>query len=85
MLFKLKEDSWEITNLADSNPEKAAEMGELLTGITDYYAVDAKVKKYDKKSFAQWGEEQLAVGTYYGNISCVFSGWSGLEDSEIQP
>jgi len=85
MLFNLKEDPWEVNNLANSNPEKVAEMDTLLMSITDYHAVDAKVKEYDRRAFAEWRNEQLRAGTYYDNMSRIFSGWDNLEPSQIQP
>lgn len=85
MLFNLKEDPWEINNLASSNPEKVAQMDALLMDIIDYHSVDAKVKEYDKKAFVGWREEQLMAGTYYDNMSRIFSGWDDLELSQIQP
>ena len=55
-------------------------MDEKLRGVVDYEAVDAKVKAYDRRSFAQWREEQRAAGTCELMMARICSGWDGLEN-----
>lgn len=80
MLFNLKDDPGEVCDRAKERPEIVKEMDALLMGIVDYEAVDAKVKEYDKQSFRQWKEEQMAAGTYEHSMAQVYSGWDYLEN-----
>ena len=58
MLFDLLADPDEIRNLAPSRSEVVRQMDARLRSIVDYEAVDAKVKAYDRASFAAWcGDE----------------------------
>lgn len=84
-LFNLKDDPWEIHNLADERPETVAEMDALLRGIVDYEEVDARAKAYDKRSFIAWREEQRAAGTYEDQMARIHSGWDALPDDEVEP
>jgi len=84
-LFNLKDDPWEIHNLADERPEIIAGMDALLRSIVDYEEVDARAKAYDKRSFIAWREEQRAAGTYEDQMARIHSGWDALPDDEVEP
>jgi arylsulfatase A-like enzyme len=84
-LFNLKNDPDEVRNLANSRPDVVKEMDDLLRQIVAYESMDAKVKEYDKRSFRQWREEQLAAGTYEDTMARVYSGWDNLSDDDIMP
>lgn len=84
-LFNLADDPDEVRNLAKSNPAKAREMDSLLRHVCDYEAVDAKVKAYDRRSFAHWRQEQKTAGTYQDLMTRIFSGWDRLTDNDLVP
>jgi len=78
MLFNLDKDPDEIRNLASQIPDKVQEMDQLLRSIVDYEAVDAKVKAYDRASFAAWREEMKKQGKYEEEMARIFSGYDGV-------
>ena len=75
MLFNLREDPWEVCNLAPQRPDVAAEMDAALRQRVDCEKIDAAIKAHDKASFRAWREQQLAAGTYHELMSRIFSGW----------
>lgn len=85
LLFDLQSDPWEIHNLADSLPEKAREMKQLLNSVMDLEKVDAHVKEYDRDSFRVWRQEQLASGSYYDAMALIYSGFDEINACEIKP
>lgn len=84
-LFNLREDPYEIHNLAEKRPDITREMDELLRKIVDYEAIDAKVKIYDKESFRVWRTSHIQQGDYQELMARVYSGWDNLLDDEIIP
>lgn len=84
-LFNLKDDPNEVRNLAEIRPEVVKEMDALLRQIVDYPAVDAKVKAYDRASFAAWREQTRREGTYERLMSRIFNGWDGLAEDGLPP
>jgi arylsulfatase A-like enzyme len=84
-LFNLAEDPGELVNLASARPDIVGRMDRLLREIVDCEVVDARVKAYDRRSFAQWRQEKLAEGTYADLMARVYSGWDDLPDDEVQP
>jgi len=84
-LFHLKEDPGELHNLAQEKLEVVKEMDKDLRSIVDYEKVDCQVKDYDRESFSRWRKEQLAAGTYWKNMACIFSGWDYLKEKDILP
>ncbi len=84
-LFNLPEDRWEVNNLAAARPDVVADMDARLRGIVDYEAVDAKVKAYDRASFARWRDEQRSAGTYESNMAIMHSGWAGVTAETADP
>lgn len=85
MVFNLDEDPDEVRNLASEQPEKVREMDRLLRSIVDYEAVDAKVKAYDRASFAAWREEMKSQGKYEDVMSQIFSGYDGVNAKTAKP
>jgi choline-sulfatase len=85
MLFDLANDKWEVHNLASELTELVSEMDSLMRSVCDYEKVADEVKAYDRLSFAEWREQQLADGTYYDLMSLVFSGWDGLSLNDQKP
>ena len=87
LLFNLKDDPWEISNLAPLMPEKCAEMKETLYGISNLDEVARLVREYDQDSFRVWRHEQKEAGTYEKNMSRIYSGWDHLksDDKDIIP
>lgn len=84
-LFQLAEDPWEVRDLAGTRADKVREMDGLLRKVVDYEAVDARVKAYDRASFAQWRRDHLAAGDYRALMSRIFSGWDRLSEGETRP
>ena len=80
LLFDLHSDPDETVNLAPAQPEVVEQLDGQLRSIVDYPAVDAKVKDYDRRSFAQWRREHLAKGDYAQQMTRVYSGWDGITD-----
>lgn len=80
LLFNLRDDPDETVNLASTRPEMTEQLDALLRSIVDYPAVDAKVKDYDRRSFAQWRRERQAEGDYERLMTRVYSGWDGISD-----
>jgi arylsulfatase A-like enzyme len=80
MLFDLGNDPEEVVNLAPSLPNVVDQLDAQLRSIVDYRAVDAKVKDYDRRSFAQWRRDRLSEGTYRKWMTRVYSGWDGITD-----
>jgi arylsulfatase K len=74
-LFDLEQDPYEINNLAKKRPDIVNDIDKKLRRIVDYESVDAKVKAYDKKSFAKWRAEHKDEGTYEENMAAIHSGW----------
>jgi arylsulfatase K len=85
LLFNLKDDPWEINNLACKLPEKAAEMKEKLYRISNLDDVAARVKEYEQDSFRVWRHEQMEAGTYYKNMARIYSGWDNIKAEDAQP
>lgn len=85
MLFHLDEDPDEIRNLASQMPDKVREMDQLLRSIVDYEAVDAKVKAYDRASFAAWREEMKKQSQYEAVMAQIFSGYDGVDAKTANP
>jgi arylsulfatase K len=84
-LFNLAADPGEVDNLTAARSEVAGKMDDLLRSIVDYEQVDARVKAYDRRSFAQWRQEKLAEGTYAELMARIYSGWDDLPDDQVQP
>jgi len=84
-LFNLRDDPDEVRDLAKARPDVVKQMDAQLRRIVDYEAVDAKVKDYDRRSFRQWRQEQLAAGTYEQTMARVYSGWDDLADEQVTP
>jgi arylsulfatase K len=84
-LFNLADDPDEVCNLSGERPAAAGEMDELLHRIVDCEAVDAKVKAYDRASFAEWRDQMKAKGTYEKTMARIFAGWDDLAESLIAP
>ena len=84
-LFQLADDPWEVRNLAAARPDVVADMDGRLREIVDVDAVDAKVKAYDRASFAQWRDQQKAVGTYETNMAVTHSGWTDITPETADP
>ncbi len=60
-------------------------MDGLLRSIVDYEAVDAKVKAYDRASFAEWRAEMNSKGTYEPTMARIFAGWDGVKPEDAPP
>jgi arylsulfatase K len=84
-LFHLGSDPDELHDLAGTRPDVIADMDTKLREIVDYEAVDAKVKAYDRESFARWRDEQRAAGTYEAEMSRIHSGFDGITDEQVIP
>ncbi|HOD49413.1 MAG TPA: sulfatase-like hydrolase/transferase [Candidatus Hydrogenedentes bacterium] len=84
-LFNLKDDPDEVWNRAGTESAVVGEMDALLRRIVDYEAVDAKVKAYDRESFAQWRDEQQKAKTYKETMARIFSGWDDLKPEDVVP
>lgn len=84
-LFNLGDDPDEIHNLAATRPDVVRAMDARLRKIVDIEAVDARVKAYDRRSFAAWRDEHRAVGDYEVLMARVFSGWDNLREDQIEP
>lgn len=85
MLFDLRADPDEIRNLAASRPAVAGPMDRFLRSIVDYEAVDAKVKAYDRASFAKWRSEMKAKGRYESTMAMIFSGGDNVDAQHLKP
>ena len=85
MLFDLRADPDEVRNLASARPGLVRQMDERLRSIVDYKAVDAKVKAYDRASFAAWRAEMKAKGQYESLMSEIFSGADHVDASQLKP
>jgi len=85
LLFNLKDDPWEIHNLALQHPDKAAEMKAALYRISDLDKVASQVKEYEQDSFRVWRDEQKAAGTYEKTMARIYSGWDNPEELNIRP
>jgi arylsulfatase K len=85
LLFNLKDDPWEINNLAPKLPGKAAEMKDVLYNISNLDEVAGQVKEYDQDSFRVWRHEQREAGTYEKNMARIYSGWDYLKSGEAVP
>ena len=85
LLFNLKDDPWEINNLASSMPEKAREMKAALYKISDLDKVAAHVKEYEQDSFRIWRDEQKAAGTYEETMARIYAGWDNPKELDIKP
>lgn len=85
LLFNLKEDSWEINNLAEKRTETVNEMDDILRKIVNLEAVDAKAKAYDKLNFRRWREKQIKRGTYEITMAKIYSGYNRLCIEDIMP
>lgn len=85
MLFNLREDPWEICNLAPQMSGKVKEMDVRLRKIVDYPTFDFYVKENDKDCFRTWRREQVSHGTYRENMARIFSGGEHLEEGDIRP
>lgn len=84
-LFDLENDPAEIRNLAQDKPDKLAALDSRLREICNPEDIDAKVKAYDRASFARWREEHLANGDYRQQMARVHSGWDHLDEQDITP
>ena len=87
MLFDLQADPDEVRNLAVARPELVRQMDALLRSVVDYPAVDAKVKAYDRASFAAWRAEMKAkgAGKYEEMMAKIFSGNEGVRPENLKP
>jgi arylsulfatase A-like enzyme len=85
LLFNLRDDPWEITNLAHKMPGKTEEMKKALYNISNLDEVAAKVKEYEQDSFRVWRHEQKEAGTYYKNMARIYSGWDGIGPDKAKP
>jgi choline-sulfatase len=83
-IFDLASDPAEVHNLAETRPDICRQLDARLRRIVDYAAVDARVKAYDRASFARWRQERLAAGDYRALMSRIFSGWDKLAADECQ-
>jgi arylsulfatase K len=85
LLFNLRDDPGEVHDLAGSRADKVRELDAVLKQVVDYEQVDAKVKAYDKASFAAWRREHSVAGDYRTLMSRIFSGWDRLPAGEGVP
>jgi arylsulfatase K len=85
LLFNLKDDPWEINNLAPKLPKKAAEMKGILYNISNLDDVAKQVKEYEQDSFRVWRHEQKEAGTYEKNMARVYSGWNYIRSEDAVP
>jgi arylsulfatase A-like enzyme len=85
LLFDLRTDPDEIRNLASKRPEIVRRMDTFLRSIVDYQAVDAKVKAYDRASFAKWRSEMKAKGRYESAMAAIFSGGDHVDAEHLKP
>ena len=85
MLFDLRADPDEIRNLASARPAIVRQMDARLRSVVDYEAVDAKVKAYDRASFAAWRAEMKARGQYESLMSEIFSGADHVDAAHLNP
>ena len=84
-LFDLKADPDELHNVAPTQAGVVRRIDGLLRSIVDYEAVDAKVKAYDRESFAQWRAEMKAEGTYEPTMARIFAGWDRVKAEDAPP
>ncbi|MCL2832074.1 MAG: sulfatase-like hydrolase/transferase [Treponema sp.] len=85
LLFNLKDDPWEIHNLAATYPDRTAEMKAALYRISDLDKVGSRVKEYEQDCFRVWRDEQKEAGTYLETMSRIYSGWDHPEQLVIKP
>jgi arylsulfatase K len=85
LLFNLKDDPWEINNLAPKLPEKAAGMKSMLYSISNLDEVAKQVKEYEQDSFRVWRHEQKEAGTYEKNMARIYSGWDYIKSEDAVP
>jgi arylsulfatase K len=85
LLFNLKDDPWEINNLAPKLPEKAVEMKGILYSISNLDEVAKQVKEYEQDSFRVWRHEQKEAGTYEKNMARIYSGWDYIKSEDTLP
>jgi len=85
MLFNLQDDPDEVRNLAASRPDKVKEMDALLRSSCDYPAGDAKVKAYDRASFAEWRTVMKRKGQDEATMAKIFSGNEGVTKENLIP
>ncbi|MBS11282.1 MAG: hypothetical protein CME19_06745 [Gemmatimonadetes bacterium] len=82
-LFDLDKDPDEIHNLANEQPDLAAEMDTALRVLVDYEAVDAKVKAYDRASYVAWREE-TGEPAYEEAMAEILPGWGDREREKTE-
>jgi len=85
MLFDLGADPDEIRNRAADRPDMVRQMDALLRSIVDYEAVDARVKAYDRTSFAAWRTAAKAQGNYDALMAEIFSGGDKVGAAQLKP
>lgn len=85
MLFNLRTDPDEIRNLASAQPGRVRQMDARLRSVVDYEAVDARVKAYDRASFAVWRAGMKATGQYESLMSEIFSGGDHVDAGHLKP
>ncbi len=73
LLFNLREDPDELTDLSKTQPDKCAEMDKQLRQIVDYETVDRRAKEYDRAQFSLWREQHLREGDYRDIMGAVYS------------
>ncbi|MGC9350055.1 MAG: sulfatase-like hydrolase/transferase [Anaerolineae bacterium] len=84
-LFNLEDDPEEIHDLAETRSDVVKELDDRLRQMVDYEAVDARVKAYDRRAFAEWRSAHRAEGTYEQLMARVYSGWDHLTADDIRP
>ncbi len=83
-LFNLKEDPFEINDIAREHPHIVGEMDRMLRNIADCDEIDRQAKEYDKKNFRKWREERLEDGTYEDIMSLVYSGYDKVSIEDLK-
>ena len=84
-LFNLKDDPDELCNVATARADVVRRIDGLLRSIVDYEAVDAKVKAYDRASFAEWRVGTKSEGVYEPTMARIFAGWDGVNPEDAPP
>jgi hypothetical protein len=53
--------------------------------LSDYDAVDARVKAYDRESFSRWRDEEREDRNLQRYMARIFSGWDDLLLQSLSP
>jgi len=82
-LFHLPSDPEELHDLLDADPERAAAMDRRLREIVDVEAVDARAKREDRESFAQWRKQQDEAA-YRKQMAEIFGNWDDEREAIVK-